>query len=421
MSDTLLGRLKKAWNVFSNKDPTLEYYEQGASYSYRPDRTTLSCGVDRTIVNSIINRIAIDVAAVNFREVQLDKNNRYISDCDSTLNECLSLEANVDQTSRAFIQDLVMSMFDEGYVAVVPVDTNKDPNKTESYDILSMRIGKILMWNPTHVQVELYNEKKGLKEQIFVRKSETAIIENPLYAVINQPNSTMKRLVRKLNLMDVVDDKNSSSKLDLIIQLPYIIKSEARKEQAEKRRKDIEEQLMNTKYGVAYTDGTEKITQLNRPVENQLLAQVESLTKLLFSQLGLTEDIMNGTATEQAMLNYYSRTIEPICAAIADEFKRKFLTKTARTQGKTIMYFRDPFKLVPTSQMAALADSFTRNEIFTTNEIRQFMGIKPSQDPEADQLRNKNLSQPAGIGTSEPPINEAPEEIPIGDLSINDL
>lgn len=389
-----MDRIQRGWNAFRNRDPTTEYRDTGLGYAYRPDRVRFTRGNERSIVTSVYNRIALDVAAINIQHVQLDDNNRFTSVVESGLNSCLNLEANIDQTGRALVQDIVMSMFDEGCVAVVPVDTTQDPEITDSYDILSMRTGKILEWKPRHVKVRVYNDRTGMKEDILLPKKQVAIIENPLYAVINEPNSTMQRLVRKLCLLDAVDEQSSSGKLDLIIQLPYVVKTEARRQQANDRRKQIEEQLTGSKYGIAYTDGTERITQLNRPVENNLMKQIEYLTSMLYSQLGITQAILDGTADDKTMLNYYSRTIEPIISAIVDEMKRKFLTKTARSQKKSIMFFRDPFKLVPVNDIAEIADKFTRNEILSSNEIRQIVGIKPSKDPKADELRNKNLSEP---------------------------
>lgn len=387
-------RLQHAWNAFLNRDPT-DYYRNvgGPSYGYRPDRTRFSRGNEKSIVTSVYNRIALDVAAMNVVHAKLDDDERYSSTIKSGLNRCLTKEANIDQTGRAFIQDIVMSLLDEGCVAIVPVDTTFNPTVTNSYDILSMRTAKILEWYPNHVRVRLYNERTGKKEEITLPKSTVAIIENPLFAVINEPNSTMQRLIRKLNILDSIDEQSGAGKLDLIIQLPYVIKSEARRQQAENRRKDIEMQLAGSKYGIAYTDGTERITQLNRPVENNLMKQIEYLTSMLYSQLGITQTILDGSADDKTMLNYYSRTIEPILAAIVDEMERKFLTKTARTQGQTIMFFRDPFKLVPINDIAEIADKFTRNEILTSNEIRQLIGMKPSDDPGADELRNKNLNK----------------------------
>lgn len=387
-------RLKHAWNAFMSRPPTDGYRDYGIGYTYRPDRIRFTRGNERSITTSVYNRIALDVAAINIKHCRLDKNGRYIEDIDSGLNKCLNLEANLDQTSRSFIQDVVMSMLDEGSVAIVPVDTTVDPKSTSSYDILSMRTGKILEWKPAYVKVRVYNDRTGNKEDIFVPKSTVAIIENPLYAVINEPNSTMQRLIRKLSLLDVTDEQTASNKLDLIIQLPYVIKTEARRKQAEDRRKDIEMQLSGSKYGIAYTDGTEKITQLNRSVENNLLKQIEYLTELVFSQLGITQSILDGTADEKTMLNYYNRTIEPIVSVIADEMKRKFLSKTARSQSQSILFFRDPFKLAPINDIAEIADKFTRNEIMSKNEIRQIVGMKPSNDPKADQLINSNISHP---------------------------
>ena len=396
MSDTIGSKLKNAWNAFFNRDPTDEYINLGSSYSYRPDRQRIMRYKDQSIVTSVYNRIAMDVAAINIQHSRLDKNDRFIEIIESGLNNCLTLEANVDQTGRAFLQDVAMSLMDEGVVALVPIDTSFNPNVTGSYDILTMRVGEIIEWYPTHVKVRVYNEKTGKKEDLTLKKSIVAIIENPLYYVMNGPNSTMKRLIRKLSLLDIVDEQSSSGKLDMIIQLPYIIKTEARKAQAENRRKDIENQLADSKFGIAYTDGTERITQLNRPVENNLMKQIEYLTSMLYSQLGITTSILDGTADEQTMLNYYNRTIEPIVSAIVDEMIRKFLTKTARTQLQSILFFRDPFKLVPVANIAEIADKFTRNEIMTSNEIRQIIGMTPSDNPSADELRNKNLTAPMG-------------------------
>ena len=393
--ESFFSRLKHAWNVF-NKDPTSDYaryYDYGPGYSYRPDRVSFTRGNERSIVTSIYNRIALDTASINIRHVRVDENGGYVEDINSGLNNCLTLEANIDQTYRAFIQDVVISMLDEGSVALVPIDTDVNPEVKGSYDILTMRTGKIVEWYPKHIRVRVYNDRTGQKEEITISKSVACIIENPLYEVINEPNSTMQRLIRKLNLLDVIDEQSSSGKLDLIIQLPYIIKTEARKKQAEARRKDIEEQLAGSKYGIAYTDGTEHITQLNRSVENNLMEQIQFLTSMLYSQLGLCQAILDGTADEKTMLNYMNRTIEPIVSAITDEMNRKFLTKTARTQKQTIKYFRDPFKLVPVNDIAEIADKFTRNEIMTSNEMRQIVGMKPSDDPDADELRNKNLNK----------------------------
>ena len=388
----LMDRRKHAWNTFKNKDPTQVNWNIGPSYGYRPDRMRYTRGNERSIVTAVYNRIAMDVAAVNLKHIRLDENDRYKETIDSGLNNCLSVEANLDQTGRAFIQDLVASMLDEGCVAAVPTDADDEPEDSGNFKVYTLRTGKILEWYPRHVKVEVYNEQEGQRQQIIIPKSTVPLIENPMYSVMNEPNSIYQRLVRKLTLLDVVDEQTSSGKLDLIIQLPYIIKTEARREQAEKRRKDIEKQLSEGKYGIAYTDGTERITQLNRPVENNLMKQIEYLTSMFFSQLGITQSILDGTADEKTMLNYYNRTIEPILSAIADEMKRKFLTPTARSQKQTIAYFRDPFKLVPVNDIAEIADKFTRNEIMTSNEIRQVIGMKPSSDPNADVLRNKNLS-----------------------------
>ena len=400
------SRLKHAWNAFTGTDYTT-YQDVGPGYSSRPDRIRLTRGNERSIITSVYNRIALDVAALNVQHIRLDENGRFLSVIQDGLNTCLTVEANIDQTARAFIQDIVVSMLDEGCVAIVPVDTTYDPSVTGSYDIQTMRVGKILDWYPQHVRVRLYNERTGTKENILVPKSTVAIVENPLYAVVNEPNSTMQRLIRKLNLLDVIDEQSGSGKLDLIIQLPYVIKTEARRQQAENRRKDIEAQLSGTKYGIAYADGTERITQLNRSVNNNLMSQIEYLTSMLYSQLGITQSILDGTADEKTMLNYNNRTIEPIISAIVDEMKRKFLTKTARSQSQSISFFRDPFKLVPVNDIAEIADKFTRNEIMTSNEIRQVIGMKPSNDPRADELRNKNLSAPS---ESEPEINPPVED-----------
>ena len=387
------SRLKHAWNAFrNNKDPT--YQDIGVGYSYRPDRPRLTRGNERSIVTSVYNKIASDVAALDIQHVRLDDNGRFVSPIDSGLNTCLTLEANADQTGMALKQDIVMSMLDEGCVAIVPVETDADPNTTNSYDILSLRTGKILEWFPNNVRVRVYNERTGKKQDLLLPKKNVGIVENPFYAIINEPNSTMQRLIRKLSLLDVIDEQSGSGKLDLIIQLPYVIKTTSRREQAEQRRKDIEMQLSGSKYGIAYTDAAERITQLNRPVENNLMKQIEYLTSMLYSQLGITQSILDGTADEQTMLNYYNRTIEPIVSAIVDEMKRKFLTKTARSQKQSISYFRNPFKLVPVNKIAEIADTLTRNEILTSNEIRQIIGMKPSDDPKADRLINSNISQP---------------------------
>lgn len=392
---TLGSRLRHAWNTFLNRDPLSYRYSFGPSYSYRPDRPIFSRGNERSIVTSVYNRIALDVSSMTIQHVRLDENDRFKEVIESGLNNCLNLEANIDQTGRAFVQDIVMSMLDEGCVAIVPVDTTFNPKETGSFDISTMRTGKILEWYPQHVKVRVYNDRKGEKEDIFVPKSTVAIVENPFYSVMNEPNSTMQRLIRKLNLLDAIDEQSGSGKLNLIIQLPYVIKTAARRQQAEERRKDIEEQLSGSKYGVAYTDGTEHVVQLNRPVDNNLMSQIEYLTSMLYSQLGLTQGIMDGSADEKTMQNYYTRTIEPILSAIVDEMKRKFLTKTARSQKQSILFFRDPFKLVPVGEIAEISDKMTRNEIMTSNEIRQKIGMKPSTDPKADELRNSNLSAPA--------------------------
>lgn len=392
MSLNLSTRLAHAWNAFTSRDPT-QYIITGPGYSSRPDRPRLSRGNEKSIATSIFNRIALDVSSVSIKHCQLDKNGRYVEDIDSGLNNCLTLEANKDQTGRAFIQDAVLSMLDEGCVALVPVETTIDPKNSNSYQIDSMRTGKITEWYPDMVRVRLYNDRTGEKEEILLPKSQVAIIENPLYAVVNEYNSTMQRLIRKLSLLDVTDEQTASGKLDLIIQLPYVIKTETRREQAERRRKDIIEQLAGSQYGIAYTDGTEKITQLNRSLENNLLKQVEYLTNMVYSQLGITQSVLDGTADEKTMLNYTNRTVEPIISAIVDELKRKFLTKTARSQLQSIVYFRDPFRLVPVNDIAEIADKFTRNEIMTSNEIRQIVGMQPSKDPKADELVNSNISQ----------------------------
>ena len=392
-------RLQHAWNAFMNRDPTFAYPNIGTSYSVRPDRPRFTRGNEKSIVTSVYNRIALDVSAINIQHVRLDDNGRFKEQLDTPLNRCLTLSANTDQTGRAFIQDAVMSMLDEGCVAIVPIETSIDPAISDSYEIYTMRTAKIVEWYPQHVKIRAYNELIGRQEEKIVPKKMVAIVENPLYAVINEPNSTMQRLVRKLSLLDVTDEQTASGKLDLIIQLPYVIKTEARRQQAEERRKNIEMQLAGSKYGIAYTDGTERITQLNRSLENNLMKQIEYLTSMLYSQLGITQTILDGTADEKTMLNYYSRTIEPIVSAIVDEMKRKFLTKTARSQKQTISFFRDPFKLVPVNDIAEIADKFTRNEIMTSNEIRQVIGMKPSDDPKADMLINSNLNQPEkGMG-----------------------
>ena len=400
-------RLMHAWNAFTNKDPTFTGHNLGMSYSYRPDKVRLRVTNERSIVSSIYNRIGIDVAAIAFKHVKLDENGRFSEEIKDGLNECLSVEANVDQTGRALIQDIVMSMLDEGSVAIIPVDTTINPKVSNSYDIQTIRTGKIIEWFPNDVRLKVYNEKTGQKEEITLPKKMVAIVENPLYAVMNEPNSTLQRLIHKLNLLDAIDEQSSSGKLDLIVQLPYTIRSEARANQAEKRRKDVENQLAGSKYGIAYIDGTEKVTQLNRPVENNLMQQIEYLTRMLYSQLGITETVLDGTADEKTMLNYYNRTIEPICSAIADSMIRTFLTKTARTQGHTIMFFKDAFKLVPVNQIADIADKFTRNEILSSNELRGIIGFKPVDDERADELINKNINHPED---SMPPSGEPMEE-----------
>ena len=393
MNMSIGSRLQHAWNAFFNRDPTGYDKSPGMSFSYRPDRPRLTRGNEKTIVNSIYNRIALDVSAVDIRHVRLDDNKRFLEEIDSGLNNCLSLEANIDQSSSDLIRDIVLSMLDEGVIAVVPVDTDIAPKGSGAFDILTMRTGKIIEWYPTRVKVNLYNERTGRKEDVTISKKNVAIIENPFFAVMNEKNSTLQRLIRKLNLLDIVDEKNSSGKLDLIVQLPFSIKSPTRKKQAEERRADIETQLVGSKYGIAYIDAAEHVTQLNRPIENNLMSQVEYLTSMLFSQLGMTQSILDGTADEKTMLNYYNRVVDVIVLAIASEFKRKFISKTARTEGESIACFRDPFKLVPVSQIAEIADKFTRNEIASSNEIRQAIGLKPSKDPKADELRNKNLNQ----------------------------
>ena len=397
-----LNRLQHGWNAFMNRDPTAYYTNAGGNYyTYRPDRIRLTRGNERSIVTSVYNRIGLDVASIDIKHCRLDKNGRFIEVIDSSLNNCLNLEANIDQTGRAFKQDIVMSMLDEGCVAIVPIDTTINPSVSGSYDINSMRTGKILEWYPAHVKVKVYNDQTGNYEELILPKNTVGIVENPLYAVMNEPNSTLQRLIRKLNLLDAIDEQSGSGKLDLIIQLPYTIRSDARRQQAEKRRKEIESQLSDSKYGIAYADGTERITQLNRSVENNLMSQIEYLTSMLYSQLGITQSILDGTADEQTQLNYLTRSIEPIVSAIVDEMKRKFLTKTARSQNQSISYFRDPFKLVPVNDIAEIADKFTRNEIMTSNEIRQVIGMQPSNDPKADQLVNSNISQPTDSSESD--------------------
>lgn len=426
----LLEKLKNAWNAFRQvEEPTYRaptYINYGYSSSSRPDRMYFTRGNDRSIITAVYTRMAVDVAMLDFKHVRTDEENRYLEDIDSGLNGCLTLEANKDQTARAFIQDAMQSLFDEGCIALVPIDTDKNPDDTSSYDILSMRVGKITQWMPDHVRVEVYNDRKGFKQEIVMPKADVAIIENPLYSIMNAPNSTLQRLIRKLNLLDAIDEQSGSGKLDLIIQLPYIIKTDARRQQADKRRKDIEEQLSGSKYGIAYTDGTEKITQLNRPVDNNLLNQITYLTSMLYSQLGIDETILNGTADQKTMLNYMNRTIKPLAICLVDEMKRKFLTSTARSQKQTIMYFSDPFALVPVDQLAELADKFTRNEIISPNEFRQKIGLKPAQDPAADELRNRNIN--AGEGEQFANTGEDQEQQvantngnSVGDLPISNL
>ena len=396
MSESIGSRLKHAWNVFFNRDPTpapTTYTSYYGGYSYSPSRRRLSHSNEQSIITAIFNQIALDVAQLDVKHVRVDENGRFTEEMHSGLNECLTLSANIDQTGRAFKQDIVLSLLDEGCVAIVPTDTKFDPRYVESIDIEEMRTGKIVEWFPDSVKINLFNEKTGQKEDVILPKSMVAIVENPLYSVINEPNSTYRRLVRKLNLLDAIDEQSGSGKLDLIIQLPYAIKSEARRQQAAQRKRDIEMQITDSKYGIAYIDSAEHVIQLNRPVENNLMSQIEYLTKMLYGQLGIDETILNGTADEKTMLNYYARTVEPIAAAIADEFKRKFLTKTARTQGQSIMIFRSPFKLTPISDIAEIGDKFTRNEIMSSNEVRQFIGMKPSKDPKADMLVNSNINQ----------------------------
>lgn len=406
---SIASRFRHAYNAFLGRDPTVYHPEDlGMSYPYRPDRIRITRGAERTIVASMINRIALDVADVDFRHVRLDKDGRFTDYIDSALNNCLSLEANKDQTSRAFIHDVVVSMCDEGVVAMAPIDTDVDPTDTDSYDILSMRTGKILEWYPDYIKTHVYNDQTGKGGDLLFEKRKVGIIENPLFPIMNAPNSTMQRLMRKISLLDVIDEQSGSGKLDLIIQLPYVIKTEQRRQQADKRRKDIEEQLSGSKYGIAYTDGTERITQLNRPAENNLMAQIEYLTSMLYSQLGITQSILDGTADDKTMTNYYNRTVGPILFAIVDEMKRKFLTKTARSQKQSIMFFRDPFKLMPVTEIASTADTMLRNEIMSSNEYRQKIGLKPSKDPAADELRNRNLSAPKEETPAKP--TDAPEE-----------
>lgn len=403
---TIGSRLRHAWNAFLNLENRLNPRDIGASYGVRPDRVRLNVSNERSIISSIYTRLSIDVAAIDVRHIRLDDNKRYAEDVDSGLNNCLTLEANIDQAARAFRQDVAMTLFDRGVAALVPVDTTVNPSESGSFDIKTLRVGEIVAWYPKHVRVNVYNEAIGRREEVTLEKKFVAIVENPLYSVMNEPNSTLQRLIRKLNLLDAVDEQSSSGKLDMIIQLPYVIKSEARRQQAEQRRKDIEFQLKGSQYGIAYTDGTEKITQLNRPAENNLLKQVEYLMGMLYAQLGLTEEVMNGTADEKAMLNYNNRTIQPILENIVEAMRRSFLTKTARSQKQTVMYFRDPFKLVPVGEIAEIADKFTRNEILSGNEIRAVIGVKPSNDPKADELRNSNMPAPSESVTPQPNLEE---------------
>ena len=407
-------RLQHAWNAFANKDPTYGSYGGYGGYSYRPDRPRFSRGNERSIVTAVLNKISIDCAAINIEHVRLDDNNRFVEVMNTGLNKCLTLEANIDQTGRAFIQDAVMSLMDEGCIAIVPVETTLNPNISGGFDITNMRVGKVLEWYPDKASIRVYNEKTGQKQDIVMHKNTVSIVENPLYAVMNEPNSTMQRLIRKLNILDAIDEQSGSGKLDLIIQLPYLVRAQQRRQQAEERRKAIEDQLSNSKYGVAYTDGTEHVTQLNRSVENNLMSQIEYLTSMLYSQLGITQSVMDGTADDKTMLNYYNRTIEPILSAIVDEMKRKFLTKTARSQKQSIVFFRDPFRLVPVADLAEIADKMTRNEIMSSNEIRQIVGMKPSDDPKADELRNKNLSEPTSEETNNDNYNFEQEEFQNG-------
>lgn len=411
MAEPLTTRLKHAWNAFLSKDEARRpSYPEGYSYGFRPDRVRLNISNERSIISSIYTRIGIDVAAVNVRHVRVDEEDQYVETIQSGLNRCLTLEANIDQSARAFIQDAAMTLFDEGVIAIVPVDTTLDPTISGGYDVKTIRVGKVRGWFPRHVLVDLYDDRpgKGKREEILLPKNVVAIVENPLYAVMNEPNSTLQRLITKLNLLDAIDQQSGSGKLDLIIQLPYVIKTEARRQQAEARRTDIEMQLQGSKYGIAYVDGTERVTQLNRPAENNLLGQITYLTNMLYGQLGLTEGVFNGTADEKTMINYYNRTVEPVLSAIVDGMKRKFLTETARTRNQSIMFFRDPFKLVPVNELAEIADKFVRNEILSGNEFRGVIGRKPSKDPKADELRNPN------VGRHDPlPEPEAPSALPL--------
>ena len=414
MEINLVNRIKNAWNAFRGRDPTEDYIYRGPGYSYRPDRPVFSKGHDRTIITAIYNRIAVDSASIDVRHVYLDGSKRYSEDADSALNDCLTVSANIDQSGRAFMQDVVESLLDEGVVAIVPYDTDVNPKYNNSYEIYSLRTAKIVEWHPTSVKLKLYDEETCTHREIFYPKKCTCIIENPFYSVMNAPSGTLQRLLRKLSLLDAIDEQVSAGKLDLIVQLPYTIKGEARQKQAEQRRNDIIDQLTNQKYGIAYIDATENITQLNRPVENNLMSQIEYLTTLLYSQLGITQEIMNGTADDNAMTNYQTRTIQPIMNAIVEEMRRKFLTKTARSQGQSILYFNDPFRLVPVSKLPDIVDKFTRNEVMTSNEFRQIIGLKPSDDPNADELRNKNISQPADEATPHTETDFGEEEIQNG-------
>jgi len=411
MPEPFRNRLKHAWNAFLSRDPTeMRVPNEGYGSSYKPDRVRLNYTNERSIISSIYNRIAIDVASIGIEHVRLDQNGRYIDTISSDLNECLTMRANADQTGRSFIQDVVLSLFDEGCIAVVPVDTTLDPNISTSYDIQSLRTAQILQWYPSSVRIRMYNDKTGRKGEITLPKKMVAIIENPLYHVMNEPNSTIKRLTRKLNLLDAIDEQSGSGKLDIIIQLPYLIKSQARKDQAAARRQDMEDQLSNSKYGVAYSDATEKVTQLNRPAENNLMAQITYLTSMLYSQLGITESVFNGMADEKEMLNYHNRTIEPVISSITNEMQNKFLTKTARTQNQSIMFFRDPFKLVPVNDLAEIADKFTRNAILSSNDFRAVMGYKPDADPKSDELSNKNISPPSENAPTTPDLSKLNKE-----------
>lgn len=415
MENSFGERLKHAWNALNGR-PKIEYREIGSSYSYRPDRIRLSGRNERSIVTSVYNRIAMDVAAIKIRHVRTNDDGNFESYIKSGLDSCLTLEANIDQSGREFIQDVVLSMFDDGVAAIVPVDTDLDPDTTKGYDILSMRVGQILDWYPQHIKVRVYDDRSGLKKDIIISKKNVAIVNNPLYAVINEPNSTMQRLIRKLVLLDAIDEQSGSGKLDLIIQLPYVVKSDARRKQAEERRAEIERQLTGSKYGIAYTDGTEHITQLNRPVENNLMKQIEYLTSMLYSQLGINQSILDGTADEKTMENYYARTCEPVISAIVDAMKRTFLSKTARSQNQSIMFFKDPFSLVPITEIAEMADKFTRNEIMSSNEFRSKIGLKPSSDPDADKLKNKNISHPEDENRADDKTSDEEEENQNGEV-----